>query len=279
MPKSSLVTNICLHLIKLFTSCHLHRLDLWHALKRISGCLNKKHPFFDSAVAELSKIFYIDSTGHSKPTGCKQEIESNLLTWVTHWSTKTHHTKGPLVRQNVIIRNGEETTTFQKELDCLLKHIRNDCLSHIPAYKASSCNEGCHKHLRSSFSHVAVMSLELGESLMRPWMNKFGDNKNQNPTYTKYLNQKKSGLLVHQNVKTLPPMWDITPNTFLLPTPSFNSIQFIHNGNVEQYANDITGYAQRLYLSSVWLNNIKSLVLSFSVVFLICANIFPINKP
>ncbi len=110
----------------------LVKLDLFHAVQRITRTLSKKHPFFYQCMADLKLVFrQASDLGSTRMLSTPEStvMDSNLDHFLRKWKKCT---------------SGEwriVTDNTEKEVSSLKKHISKECLSGIPKGAGTNRNE------------------------------------------------------------------------------------------------------------------------------------------
>lgn len=118
------------------------KLDLFHAVQRITKTLSRKHPMYHQCLFRLRQVFreHGDSEEQRKSaTPSRETIKQKLNDFCSEWSTTTIWT--------------HETTAATKNLE---KHISTGCLDHIPPGHGTNKNERFHRFLRSFFNRSKI---------------------------------------------------------------------------------------------------------------------------
>ena len=147
------------------------KLDLFHAVKRISTAISKKHPYFFQALQDFRLVFR--SCGDNgmirkQPTPSPDKLLQNLQVYLSKWTSICDQNSNPIL-----------TTAVFKEINNLKIHINRGCLSGIPAHFGTNRNENFHRSLNSRFSgnrlgvEVAVALIAV---FLHMWNNKRNDN-------------------------------------------------------------------------------------------------------
>lgn len=132
------------------------KLDLFHAVQRLTKKLPKKHPMvnlytddFRLTFRKASDLGYVrmDATADTKT------ILSNIDQFLTKW--KECDLDGWRILNEAA----------QKEIDLLKGHINKGCLSNLPKSAGTNRNERLHRHLRPHFSHTRL-GLPMALSMM-----------------------------------------------------------------------------------------------------------------
>ena len=138
----------------------LVRLDIFHAVQRITKTINKQHRFHSDCMQDLSNVFRSDDdTGKAKrekPTPDPATLLRNLDRFAEKWQhiTDTQLTDDPLLRES-----------FQEQVKNLRQHITEVCLSGIPPGYSTSINECLNEKINELFAG-AKMGPELAVALL-----------------------------------------------------------------------------------------------------------------
>ena len=117
------------------------KLDIFHAFKRISTLLSKKHPYFYNCVQDLRLVAKVIMVPHEKmPTPSPEVLMENMKCFVEKWSAVT--LEGASILTQVVT----------KELDQLKKHMEKGCLSEIPSNFGTNRNENLHRSINHRLS-------------------------------------------------------------------------------------------------------------------------------
>ena len=124
------------------------KLDLFHAVQRITRTLPKRHPLIGLCTQELRLVFRKDGdTGEKRmyATPAPSLILENLDAFVTKW----RH-----------IQDREGKTVFTSDtftaVANLKRHISTGCVSDIPPGAGTNRNERFHRHIKSFFHRSRV---------------------------------------------------------------------------------------------------------------------------
>ena len=154
------IDNCCLLRDKLTGIMGSHisvKLDLFHAVQRITRTLSKKHPFFFQCMADLKLVFRQPSDlGLSRmlPTPDKGVIDTNLENFLRKWEVCICG-EWRLVNENT-----------RKEVSSLKKHISKGCLSGIPKGAGTTRNEAFHRVLNMHFGRVSRIGIPSALALL-----------------------------------------------------------------------------------------------------------------
>lgn len=154
-----LVDNCCGirgKLAEVFGSNVTIKLDLFHAIQRISKKMAKRHPLYHMCINDLRLVFRQPTDlGHDRKlsTPSPNDIITNLDKFMRKW--KSMESQGSkIINDNVL-----------KEIECLKVHITKGCLSNIPAGAGTNRNERLHRYIRPHFSQTRL-GLPLALALM-----------------------------------------------------------------------------------------------------------------
>ena len=124
------------------------KLDLFHAVKRISTTLPKKHPLIHQCTQDLQLVFRKDGDTGKQRTESTPEpdvMSSKLEKFVSRW-------------KDIEDGNGKKVftpPTFEA-VRKLREHISAGCLSNIPPGGGTNRNERLHHHLNSLFTRTKI---------------------------------------------------------------------------------------------------------------------------
>lgn len=119
------------------------KLDIFHAVQRITKKIPKRHLFHSECVCDLKLAFRHPSDKGKKrtmPTPDGIILHANLLAFQHKWESVTHGGVHVLPAAAII------------EINCLLKHVKRGCLSGIMPGRGTSRNERLHKELNKVIS-------------------------------------------------------------------------------------------------------------------------------
>jgi len=123
------------------------KLDLFHAVQRITKTLPKKHKYFSQCVQDLRLVFRTKGDCEEKRisnTPSPTVIHQNLIAFVKKWKDAT--------REGVKIFKPETI----KATENLKRHILAGCLSNIPPGGGTNKNERLHEHIKSYFNRSRI---------------------------------------------------------------------------------------------------------------------------
>ncbi|KXJ16275.1 uncharacterized protein LOC114574761 [Exaiptasia diaphana] len=118
------------------------KLDLFHAVQRVTKKLSKRSATFSDMCRDYSLVFreqYDQGKERTSPTPNSNELMANLNRFIEKWKTvKT--SSGSLIMNKEIL----------KEIRNIQCHIRKGCLSNIPPGCGTSRNERLHRELKKT---------------------------------------------------------------------------------------------------------------------------------
>lgn len=129
------------------------KLDLFHAVQRVTKCLSKKHRHYYSCMKQLKLMFRDDGDVQEiriRDTPAPEQILRNIDSFIESWSVP----HSDILTQKAL-----------KEIDNLKGHIRKGCLSHIPPGMGTNRNEALHKNINPFFSKPR-MSVHMAYALL-----------------------------------------------------------------------------------------------------------------
>ena len=127
------------------------KLDIFHAIQRISATLSKYHSKFHECLDDLRLVFRTDGDSEKSrilPTSSPEVLARKLSDFSKKWSEAKD------------ISNGSGKQLFTKQTEKAIKnlnrHIMCGCLSHIPASEGTNRNKRLHAHINSFFHRSRV---------------------------------------------------------------------------------------------------------------------------
>ena len=133
------------------------KLDLFHAVQRITKTLSKRHPFHRQCLNELKLVFRQEhdlGKERAHPTPSSELMSKSLDNFVSKWNMCT--SQGWKVLQDKSLR----------QVHNLKEHIHKDCLSDIPIGAGTNRNEGLHRLLNTHFRTCSRVGLPLALVLL-----------------------------------------------------------------------------------------------------------------
>ena len=133
------------------------KLDVFHAVQRLTKCMDKQHPHYHRATSDLRLCFRHPMDKGTERTQCTASADvmrERLLDFQTRWGSNSCEEMPVLL------------SDFQHELNCLLKHVDNKCLENIPPGYGTSRNERLHRTLNNSAANVPRIGPQLMDALL-----------------------------------------------------------------------------------------------------------------
>ena len=135
----------------------LVKLDIFHAVQRISRSMSKRHTLFLPCLQDFKMTLrdQVDlgqkRTMHTPNT---EAIEQNIEKFMHKW------TQAQTNDSNII------TPKVVKQLHSLQAHIRHGCLSNIEPSGGTNYNEALHRFINPHFAHTGRIGLPLGYAIL-----------------------------------------------------------------------------------------------------------------
>ena len=145
----------------------LVKLDLFHALQRITSKMPKRHSFYGACISDLRVVFRARGDlgiRRTKTTPRENELLSNLDAFTKKWET--------IASDNNKILTDEAMHEIKK----LKVHISRGCLSGIPSSCGTNCNEAFHRYIQTFFDKSRLGTL-LAYALMMIVVFKFNNKE------------------------------------------------------------------------------------------------------
>ena len=124
------------------------KLDLFHAVQRITKAMSKKHPQFHNCIRDLRLVFRRDGdVSHERQThtASKETISSKLASFRERWKGTTDGFGNHIL-----------TSSSMEAINNLDKHVKSGCLSDIPPGMGTNRNERFHRHLKSLMDRTRI---------------------------------------------------------------------------------------------------------------------------
>lgn len=140
--KMIIIDNCCMWRKKLsetFGEATKVKLDLFHAIKRVSTALSKKHAYFYTALQDFRLVFREvgdNGSNRKQATPPPDAIQKKLELFLSKWNMITDENGKHLITSAVIC-----------EIDKLRIPIERGCLSEIPPHFGTNRNENIHRSL------------------------------------------------------------------------------------------------------------------------------------
>ena len=142
---------------KVFGMNTLVKLDLLHAVQRITRAMSKRHALFYPCLNDLRMVFRCPRDIGKTRTISTPDVTimlTNLNTFLSKWKHVEH--------------NGLKILTDKvlKQINALQTHIERGCLSQIEPGGGTSHNEALHQYINPHFNHAGRMGLPLAYALL-----------------------------------------------------------------------------------------------------------------
>ena len=124
------------------------KLDIFHAVQRVTRTLPKIHPLFHQCVGELRNVFRQDGDINEErkcDTPTPEMMEAKMADFVKKWSDARDSVGNAIFRADT-----------QVAVNNIMKHIRIGCLSRIPPGGRTTKNERFHQHMKTFFHRSKV---------------------------------------------------------------------------------------------------------------------------
>ena len=133
------------------------KLDIFHAIQRITRVMSKKHLLFFTCMNDFKMIFRKPSDIGQKrtmSTPTSEQILVNIENFVTKWKNAEH--------------NGHKILNekVMEQIYSLQVHIRHGCLSDIEPGGGTNYNEALHRYINPHFSHAGRIGLPLAYAIL-----------------------------------------------------------------------------------------------------------------
>lgn len=153
------------------------KLDIFHAVKRVSGALSKKHPHFYGCIQDFRLVFRSrgdNGVERKEPTPPPEVLKSNLQVFLDKWTTIT-----PEGHPGII------TTSVVKEIENLKRHMDKGCLSGIPASFGTNRNENLHRSINHRLSGHRI-GVEIAVALISVFFHTWNKKRSGQPNTSIY---------------------------------------------------------------------------------------------
>ena len=134
-------------ILSVFTHLSGVKLDLFHAIQRVTSKIPKKTPkraLFSRLLGQVFRQLGDIGCKRTKPTPDPQTLMRNLGRLERHWGIHKGNTS-PL-----------NIPAVRNEINKLQKHIVKGCLSNIPAGIGTNRNEALHKQIRKKVGNTKI---------------------------------------------------------------------------------------------------------------------------
>ena len=142
---------------EIFGNAVLVKLDIFHAVQRISRAMSKQHTMFLSCIHDFKMTLRnpVDlGKRRTMHTPTSDAIIRNIERFMNTWSSITH------IDKNII------TPKVAKQVHLLQAHINHGCLSNIEPGGGTNYNEALHRFINPHFLHAGRIGLPLAYALL-----------------------------------------------------------------------------------------------------------------
>ena len=174
----------------------LVKLDLFHAMQRITKKASKRHPLFNDFVTSLKHVFRnSDDIGEVRlqSTPEPQLMQDNIIAFVERWKDVTSQ-NGQLIL----------TTKVSQEINKLRTHIGKGCLSRIKPGRGTNRDESLHKRI-NSFMKYSKVGVELAYALLMSEFDRHNEDIKRPSERQSVLQYKTECILGSKNMATVKP--------------------------------------------------------------------------
>ena len=174
----------------------LVKLDLFHAMQRITKKASKRHPLFNDFVTSLKNVFRNpNDIGEVRlqNTPEPQVLQDNINAFVERWKGVTSQ-GGQLIL----------STKVCQEINKLRSHIGKGCLSHIKPGRGTNRDESLHKRI-NSFMKYSKVGVELAYALLMSEFDRHNEDGKRPFDRQSVLQYKTECILGSNNMATVKP--------------------------------------------------------------------------
>ena len=189
----------------------LIKLDIFHAVQRITKKVSKRHALFYDFITSLKLVFRSSTdlgATRQQSTPDPSTLEKNMNTFIKRWTGVNSDNGNPIL-----------TTPVMKEINNLKVHIRNGCLSYIKPGRGTNRDESLHRSL-NSFMKYSKIGTELAYALLTTTID---DNNERRET------RDKKSFLEYTTIKQMTNHADL--EQIYLETPKFGLTNAKRNTN------------------------------------------------
>lgn len=183
--KMIIIDNCCMWRKKLhesFGSGVEVKLDLFHAVKRVTTALSKRHPYFYPAMQDFRLVFRRSGDcgiHRTKSTPPPSVIHKNIDQFFSKWGKITDSDGRQLI-----------TSAVTHEIQNLLIHVDKGCLSEIPPNFGTNRNENLHRSLNKRLSGTRLgveVAVALLATFFHVWNSRHGVSNKTTSVWASYI--------------------------------------------------------------------------------------------
>ena len=133
------------------------KLDLFHAVQRVTRVMSKKHLLYHACVNDFKLLFREKADVGKKRTMTSPntaQLLTNFDDFMTKWKNAEHN------GNNIL------TQKVMEQIELLLIHIRHGCLSNIETGGDTNYNEALHRYINPHFNHAVRMGIQLAYAFL-----------------------------------------------------------------------------------------------------------------
>ena len=178
------------------------KLDIFHAIQRITKKTSKRHSLFYDFVASLKNVFRDSSDiGNSRqlPTPSPKDLGNNMDAFVKRWKDVKSHCGKIILTPQVL-----------EEINKLRQHINRGCLSYIRPGRGTNRDESLHKRI-NNFMKYSKVGTELAYALLMSVFDRYNEDMKK-PKDRKSLLQYLTEHIIEPNKEfvSMPPKFGLT---------------------------------------------------------------------
>ena len=176
-PLTIYVDNCChvrKQLQEIFGNDVLVKLDLFHAVQRITRSMSKQHTFFLSCVHDFKMSLRnpVDlGKRRTMHTPDSTVINRNIDQFMSAWSRVQDSSTSSII-----------TSKVAKQVQLLQAHISHGCLSNIEPGGGTNYNEALHRYINPHFTHAGRIGLPLAYALLTVLLHLYNCRKTSKDT-------------------------------------------------------------------------------------------------
>ena len=147
------------------------KLDVFHAIQRITKKISKRHPFYSHCVNDLTLVFREESDHgevRTKATPEPSVLLKHIITFTNKWDYSSMNEQQRVLSKDAIA-----------EIDKLKVHIMKGCLSEIPVGCGTNRNEAFHRHT-NTFFHKSRIGILYAYAILMLIIYKFNSTQKKN---------------------------------------------------------------------------------------------------
>lgn len=166
---------------QMFGNDTIVKLDVFHAVQRVTRAMSKKHALFHTCAHDLRLVFRCKTDIGKKRTMNTPNLTvllSNMDNFISKWENAEYNGQRILTEKTI------------KQLKLLKAHIECGCLSDIEPSGGTNYNEALHRHINPHFNHAGRMGLPLALALLTTLLYKPNSKKLASSSITQLIAAK-----------------------------------------------------------------------------------------